>query len=347
MLKKNSIDTKISQDYFLIKNQLGISVSTDSSSKTIRILPPQLTAQNLAKFMGVANCCWVLEDFHKVPESERTKLSQIMKIFMDMADIYKNLKIVAIGAVDTARQVVEYDGEMRNRVAEIHIPLMSPEEVSRIITKGGGLLNIDFDQSIIKGISNYANGLASVCHHLCLNICSSQDIYETLPSKHIVNDAELNAALNLYMDEASDTLKKAFEKAFKQERTKKFDNAKLILKALSEIPQEGALRAERYQKIIVNEPNYPQGNLTSFLKKLCSYESDSLIKCDSNSGKYSFNDPLYRSFAIVLFSKDSPKYSGDKNIEKTVQALQDITNMINMRLKNQLLIDILKQDKSK
>ena len=200
VVKKNSIDTKISQDYFLIKNQLGISVSTDSSSKTIRILPPQLTAQNLAKFMGVANCCWVLEDFHKVPESERTKLSQIMKIFMDMADIYKNLKIVAIGAVDTARQVVEYDGEMRNRVAEIHIPLMSPEEVSRIITKGGGLLNIDFDQSIIKGISNYANGLASVCHHLCLNICSSQDIYETLPSKHIVNDAELNAALNLYMD---------------------------------------------------------------------------------------------------------------------------------------------------
>lgn len=311
-VSRQSVDVRVSQDYFVIKSQIGVQFGSEDSSKSVRVLPPQLTPQALARFVGVANCCWVLEDFHKMPETERTKLSQIMKIFMDIADEYRNLKVIAIGAVDTARQVVEYDPEMRNRVAEIHVPLMSPEEISRIITRGGKLLNIKFDEKLIGGISRYANGLASVCHHLCLNICTSQDINSTCEHEFAASENELDTALGAYLEEASDTLKKAFENAFKQERQKKYDNARLILKALSEFPQDGALRSEIFNAITKSEPKYPQGNLTSFLKKLFSTKSDSLIKYDANSGKYSFADPLYRSFAIALFSRSGPKLSGDK-----------------------------------
>ena len=67
----------------------------------------------------------MLEDFHKIDSSQRKKLSQFMKVFMDMADEYPALKIIAIGAVDTARLVVECDPEMRNRVSEIKVPLMT------------------------------------------------------------------------------------------------------------------------------------------------------------------------------------------------------------------------------
>jgi hypothetical protein len=50
-----------------------------------------------------------------------------------MADEFRSLKIIAIGAVDTARQVIEYDPEMKNRVSEIHVPLMLKEELKEII----------------------------------------------------------------------------------------------------------------------------------------------------------------------------------------------------------------------
>src|SRR5690606_6742915 len=101
-----------------------------------RALPPQLTPQALGKFLGAAGACWVLEDFHKIEESQKEHLSQLMKVFVDMADEFPDLKIIAIGAVDTARQVVQYDDEMKNRVAEIPVSLMHPDEIKAIIKKG-------------------------------------------------------------------------------------------------------------------------------------------------------------------------------------------------------------------
>ena len=120
-------------DYVGIKSQIGAELSTTSQRKHLRVAPPQLTPQALARFLGEAGCCWVVEDFHKIAEEEKTDVSQLMKVFMDMADVYRDLKIIAIGAVDTARQVVQYDPEMRNRVAEIQVPLMTSKEIREII----------------------------------------------------------------------------------------------------------------------------------------------------------------------------------------------------------------------
>lgn len=309
---KKGISAQLSQDYFAIKTQVTANVSSEEQTKTIRALPPQLTAQALARFIGEVKGCWVVEDFHKIDESERKKLSQTMKVFMDMADEYKSVKIIAIGAVDTARQVVEYDNEMRNRVAEIHVPLMEESEIEQIINKGSNLLNINIGKDLVKGISNYANGLASVCHHLCLNLCTSNEIYDTVVEEYQLDQNSLAMALQTYLDEASDTIKKAFDNAFKQKKIKRFDNARLILKALSELPQEGAPRAEIYQKITKLEPTYPQGNLTAFLKLLSTEQDNSLLRYDSDSGKYSFKDPIYRAFALAYFAKKGPKLAGAK-----------------------------------
>lgn len=321
--KKSSINSQISQDYFLIKSKISSDISEDNQVKSIRYLPPQLTPQSLAKFIGIVKGCWVIEDFHKVDENERKKLSQTMKVFMDMADEYKEVKIIAIGAVDTARRVIEYDNEMRNRVAEIHVPLMEESEIEQIIYKGSKLLNISIGNNIVKEISNYANGLASICHHLCLNLCVVNDIYQATDEISTINDTSLDKALAIYLNESSDTLKKAFDNAFKQKKGKKFNNAKLILKALSELPQEGASRAEIYQNIIKIQTDYPQGNLTLFLKNLSTYNDDSLIRYDSVSGKYSFKDPMYRAYALALFSTDHKNTDYIKSLKKLKVDLSD------------------------
>ena len=300
---KVNISSKLSQDYLAIKSQINASVTDEKSTKLTRVLPPQLTPQALARFMGEANTCWVLEDFHKISNEERAKLSQIMKVFMDMADEYRNLKIIAIGAVDTARQVVEYDPEMRNRVSEINVPLMENKELKEIIQKGGLLLNLEFDQELSSGVSEFSNGMASVCHQLCLNVCTSEGIYETWNDGIIIDSEHLNTALQMYLEQSSDTIKKAFDAAFKQKRTKKFDNAKIILKALSELHQDGATRHEIYSKILKSVPDYPQGNMTRFAKRLCKEGEGSILRYDSVSGKYSFKDPIYRAFAKAYFAK--------------------------------------------
>lgn len=301
---KTSISSKLSQDYLAIKSQISASLSTEDATKRVRVLPPQLTPQALARFMGEANTCWVLEDFHKLESDERSKLSQIMKVFMDTADEYRNLKIIAIGAVDTARQVVEYDPEMRNRVSEINVPLMDKVELEGIISKGGSLLNLQFDEELTSGVSEFSNGMASVCHQLCLNVCTSEQIYQTFGQEMIIDAEHLNTSLQMYLEQSSDTIKKAFDSAFKQKRTKKYDNAKIILRALSKLPQDGATRHEIYTKIQKSVPDYPQGNMTRFAKRLCKEGEGSVLRYDSISGKYSFKDPIYRAFALAYFSKN-------------------------------------------
>ena len=104
--------------YKQIKSEVNAQKESQNQSIIQRCLPPQLTPQSLAALIGKINCCWVLEDFHKIEDTEKQKLSQVMKVFMDMSDEYKDLKMIAIGAVGTARQVIQYDSEMQNRVRD-------------------------------------------------------------------------------------------------------------------------------------------------------------------------------------------------------------------------------------
>jgi hypothetical protein len=153
-----------------------------------------------------------LEDFHKVPPSEKTKVSQVMKVFMDTAANYSDVKIVAIGAVDSAREVIQYDPEMRNRVAEIAVPLMAESELIEVLEKGERLLNATFG-SLKKEIALYSSGLAAVCHQLSLNLCFAANIYETSDQQVAIERAQLRTALERYLKDASDTLKAVFDLA--------------------------------------------------------------------------------------------------------------------------------------
>lgn len=326
--QKSSFSFQISQEYLAIKSQIGVAKSREIGMKTDRIIPPQLTPQVLGRFIGQANSCWVLEDFHKIDESERVRLSQVMKVFMDMADEYSALKIIAIGAEDTARKVVEYDPEMRNRVAEINVPLMRRDEIEKIVVKGQGLINVKFGDEVIKGVSSYASGMASVCHHLCLNACIAKGIYETQSSQVEIDQSALQEALRTYLDESSDTLKKAFDVAFKLDRVRKYDNKKLIIKALSQFGPDGALRTEILTKIRSRESRYPQGNLTTYLKQLCSEKTTPVIRYDSSSGRFTFSDPIFRVFAIAYFAVNEPKRFGARSSKDFEESFENYMNRL-------------------
>jgi len=293
--------------YLMLQAKLSAQETSDSSEKQSRILPPQLTPQALGRFLGAQKACWVLEDFHKIDESEKDKLSQLMKVFMDLSDDYPELKIIALGAVDTARQVVDYDPEMRNRVAEVHVSLMTEAEISSIISKGEVALNVKFSQNIKQLVSRHSNGLASVCHHLCLNMCNAAGVNETSSdSPTELTRAHCEHAVKTYVEEASDSIKSAFDKALKQRRKTQYENARLILDAMSTLNEVGAARTEIHRRIQRSESKYPETNLKYLLPKLCTPEYGGILRFDSNSGLYSFADPIYRAYAIAQFQNKIP-----------------------------------------
>ena len=175
---------------FKIFLSIKASKNVESGQSKTRLLPPQLTAQNLAKIMGETSCCWVLEDFHKLDEVDKKKLTQCMKVFMDLSSIYSELKIIFIGAAESAREVVKLDVEMKTRVSQIEVPLMDKNEIFTIIRNGFELLNVGInDLSIPETIYDYSSGLPSICHKICLLLCESLDINSTILEKTI-NDLD-------------------------------------------------------------------------------------------------------------------------------------------------------------
>ena len=302
---KKTVSAEMSASYLSIQSKVQASETIEVGQKEVRMLPPQLTAQALGRFMGAAHSCWVLEDFHKIEADEKTKLSQLMKVFMDLADEYIDLKIIALGAVDTARQVVDYDPEMRNRVAEVHVDLMSETEIEEVITKGEAALNIHISQEIKTLISRYSNGLASVCHHLCLYMCNAEGVFKTCPSPVKLTNTSFEKALKMYVEEASDSIRSSFDKALKQRRKSQFNNQDLILRALGTFKERGASRIELHKKILQDTPSYPEKNLSNCLPKLATQEYGEIVRYDSNSGLYSFSDPIYRAFSLVYFRDES------------------------------------------
>lgn len=295
-----------------IKASLKASSSADLATKTQRLVPPQLTAHNLAKLLGAKGLCWVIEDFHKVDEPEKKRLSQVMKIFMDCGADYPQLKIITLGAVQTARQVVEYDDEMRNRISEIEVNLMEPDEIIKIISTGEKRLNIEFSEKIKKLIAKYSGGLPAVCHQLCLNACNARGLTGTGESKVKITNDDIKKAVETYVEETSDSIRSRFEKALKPSRNSNHNGGKIILEILIDFPDTGASRFELHKRIKNQIPTFTDATLKRALNSLTLPACGEVIRHSQNSGLYAFSDPLYHAYAMTIFHE---VHNSDVDIE--------------------------------
>ena len=329
-----SVEASIKANYQLIDTQIRAMSTKSKSDKLIRTLPPQLTAQNLARFMGEAGYCWILDDFHKIKGESKEDLSQLMKVFMDMSNDYRDLKIICVGAENTARQVVQYDGEMKERVAEIKVPLMTFEEVNRIIRKGVDLLNVEIEsKELCEDIYHYSNGLPSICHKLCLLMSESLDITETIyidteemakihdteiitrvqesgsprrmHSGEKFDSSHLAYAIGEYLDDASDTIKRSFDNAFSIEQ------APIVLEAISECGAEGECIDGILDIIDSMGWRMEVEEVESILQELQSECGGNIVRFDTESRIYCFTNPFLMTFSRTLFDLSSyrPKMS--------------------------------------
>ncbi len=305
---------EISSSLKSIYSEIKAASKFQNGEKLERIVPVQLSDQRLAELIGESKSCWKIEDFHKVDKHYKQRLSQIMKVFMDASRRHKTTKIVTIGAVGTGKEVVEYDGEMKERISEIFVPLMSIEELEDIIIKGEELLNVEFPKEIKNKITVYSNGLGSVCHQLCLSMCTNNEIYETQTNKYPFSQKDLDLAISDYIKQNSATLKSTYDKAIKSSKKSKYET-KEILQALLRLKKEEVNSQEILKELRKDFPNYPSNTLTNYLNQLISSEREEVLRLNKDSNTYFFSNPFQKAFIELSFSKELKTESvGSKRI---------------------------------
>lgn len=314
----------ITGDYLLLKNAVGGKIGQENTITNQRVIPPQLTAQRLAEFMGAVNSCWIIEDFHKLKENEKVKLSQQLKVFVDTAEQYPDVKTVLIGAVNTAREVIEYNQEMNHRVVELFVPLLSNNELHQILDKGEILLNIHFSQKQKNEIVKFSSGLASITHRLALNMCQINNINNTQSETFTFKDSDLISAIKKYIKGSSDTLRKRYELATKVGRVRKYDNGKIILDALANLEFEEIQQNSLLLSIKKKHPNYPQANLSIYLSQLQGEDKGGIIILNPNNGKYSFSDPLICTYIKCLNSIENEGFTDPKIKERKLKEAMEL-----------------------
>ena len=119
---------KFKSDFKIIGAEVGQEHSSTRTNRTKRVIDIQLTAQRLSSFLGKANLIWLIDDFHKIKDSEKEEFSQMLKVFSTQSKNHPNLKIICVGAERSAREVINYDNEMDGRVSELPVPLLEDEE---------------------------------------------------------------------------------------------------------------------------------------------------------------------------------------------------------------------------
>ncbi|MEI5639405.1 MULTISPECIES: hypothetical protein [unclassified Pseudoalteromonas] len=313
--KKTKVDVKAKANYLAIKAQIGAVYENAEGEKQVRMLPPQLTPQSLGRLLGQSGYCWVLEDFHKIQGEEKDKLAQMMKVFVNLSIQFKDLKIVALGAVNTARLVVKSDKEMRKRISEIHVELMESEEILEIIEKGCKALNISMDQDVKDEIAKYSNGLAAICHKLCYLMCKSGLVDRTAEETVNFNFEDLQIALNDYVKDEEDTIKDAFDSALK------LSKVETSLRILASQDIDGAHLDDLFQWSKDNLVRTTKKKLYEDLIKLEQEEFGELVKFEESSGKYSFLDPFYLSFCMAYFQEKDAKLKKQKISEREMMEL--------------------------
>ena len=129
------------------------------------------------------------------------------------------------------------------------------------------------------------------------------NLHVTLKNAVILNNSVFKKAVEQYLAESSDTLKGAFDKAFKQDKKLKYDDSRLVVEALLQVDQDGANKSGLLEKILKVEPEYSPQRLTVSLQRLQKEERGMILRHDNSSGRYSFKDPFYRAFALAHTSK--------------------------------------------
>lgn len=316
----------------VIESEIGGEIGEEHTEKIERIIAPQLSPQKLTELLGANETIWVVEDFHKVNEEERRKFSEMLKVFVDASNSY-NVKVIAIGAVRSAREVIDYNKELNTRVSQVHIPLLSPIELESIISKGEELLNVKFDMDLKNGIISYCLSLGAICHNLSFSICYNNNVFETQKKIKSFNIDSLGDAIKEYVNCNADSYKKELDRILKTDNGNHYEN---ILKAMSLLNKEEELKLEEILKIVNSiSKNKTVNNIKikECLNNLTTTTYDEIIRYDDNSGKYSFADPFLKAYIKMYFDKNKELKEVGFNKELIKSILEDMIKSAQSRRK--------------
>ena len=300
---------------FGMSNSLGSGVfqtdiSTTDDKQYVRVLPPQLSIGNLAQLYGKGKCILIIDDLHKMKIDEKKNIVDVMKLFVDEAHKYPELKIICIGDDGLAGELIHIESNLTSSVSQIKVPLLHNSELKSMISLGCELLNIEMSQELISNIVYMSNNVASVAHQLCYNICRADKIKFTRFKRKKIKDDVVLCAVNDFVN----TNLQEFVKIYKD--VTRDSLGWYILKTFI-VSKKGKLNLEEIKTgVCMGGRTYSINLIIDKLNELSQKPYD-IIHYDSNSSHYNISNPFWGVFLKMQLGNKKGNKITNGNLTKS------------------------------
>lgn len=118
----------------------------------------------------------VLEDFHYLPEETQRDFAIALKAFHENSD----LCFIIVGVWLDRNRLIYHNGDLAQRLEMVDADDWTVAELERVVEKGGQLLNVTFDPSVVTTAIRNSFHSVSIVQEIFHVVCGECGIYRTL-----------------------------------------------------------------------------------------------------------------------------------------------------------------------
>lgn len=138
---------------------------------------------------------YVLENFHYLTDDVQRQMAFDLRTFEEM-----RIRFVILGVWRERNRLVQYNGDLQDRIAEVPVEPWEVSDFQRIVDKGSEILRVTFSPEVGERIFTEAHGSVAVVQELLKKICQRAGITESIPNEnakvYLADIAQLENAID-------------------------------------------------------------------------------------------------------------------------------------------------------
>lgn len=138
--------------------------------------------------IGSQNKYHVLENFHYLSDDVQNQLAFDLRTFEEMG-----LRFVILGVWRERNRLVQYNGDLADRIAEVPVEPWEDGDFERVTQAGEAALNVVMGPAVKERIFKEAHGSIGVVQELLKKVCELAGVEKTVDRQVIIDDQGLLA----------------------------------------------------------------------------------------------------------------------------------------------------------
>lgn len=138
--------------------------------------------------VNAENKFFVVENFHYLTPEVQSAFAFDLRTFEEMG-----LRFIILGVWREANRLIQFNGDLQDRIAEIPVEPWKTEDFAQVVEKGEPVMNVKFSPDVRNRIFDQAHGSIGVVQEILKKLCEKSGLLESYPgpTPYLIDDLAL------------------------------------------------------------------------------------------------------------------------------------------------------------